>query len=90
MALSSSYAFSAAIVLFPLPVLILFLRATYRLTFHPLARFPGPKLAAITNLYAVSYDLSGSDCLVKHLKRLHDRYGSYALVPERLEIFRTY
>ena len=56
-------------------VTVLVLRVIYRLTLHPLARFPGPKLAAITNLYAVSYDLSSKDSLVKHLKTLHDKYG---------------
>ena len=49
-------------------------RILYRLTLHPLSRFPGPRIAAVTNLYAVYYDLS-EDSLVKHLKALHDRYG---------------
>ncbi|KAJ9605319.1 hypothetical protein H2200_009976 [Cladophialophora chaetospira] len=55
----------------------LVLRAIYRLTLHPLSRFPGPRLAATTNLYAVYYDLISSDSLVKHLKALHDKYGKW-------------
>ncbi|OAP56011.1 hypothetical protein AYL99_10163 [Fonsecaea erecta] len=54
------------------------IKAIYRLTLHPLARFPGPKIAAITNLYAVNHDLISQDSLVKHLKTLHDKYGPIA------------
>jgi hypothetical protein len=56
-------------------VLALVLRIVYRLTLHPLSRFPGPRFAAATNLYAVYYDLASKDSLVKHLKALHDKYG---------------
>ncbi|KAK6376530.1 hypothetical protein LTS17_007125 [Exophiala oligosperma] len=93
---SSSSSFSGTILfLLLISVSTIVLRAVYRLTFHPLVRFPGPKLAAVTNLYAVSYDLSSEDCLVKHLKHLHDRYGAFALLfrpivrvrPNELHVF---
>ncbi|PLB46284.1 cytochrome P450 [Aspergillus steynii IBT 23096] len=45
----------------------------YRLTFHPLANYPGPWLAAVTDLYTVYHCLAGD----RHLDflRLHEKYG---------------
>ncbi|OCT46388.1 benzoate 4-monooxygenase cytochrome P450 [Cladophialophora carrionii] len=69
-------------------ILALVLRVVYRLTLHPLSRFPGPKFAAATNLYAIYYDLLSGDSLVKHLKALHDEYGPIVRVrPGELHIF---
>lgn len=47
----------------------------YRLTFHPLAQFPGPRLAALTNLYGAFYDLSGTRSYIKEMPALHEKYG---------------
>lgn len=49
-------------------------RIVYRLTFHPLAKFPGPKLAAATNMYGASIDLLGHG-YIRKLPELHARYG---------------
>ena len=50
----------------------------YRLTLHPLATFPGPKLAAVTSMYGAFYDLSfTSSSYVKELPALHAKYGQY-------------
>jgi len=74
MALSSS--FSLVYWLIGAIVLYFILRAIYRLTLHPLAKFPGPKLAALTSMYAASWDLPVASSFCKHLPELHDRYGA--------------
>ena len=55
-------------------VLYLAYLTIYRLLFHPLARFPGPKLAGVTSLYGAYYDILDSG-LVKRLPELHKKYG---------------
>ena len=53
----------------------------YRLTLHPLASFPGPKLAAATNFYAAYYDLICKGTLIKQIPDWHDKYGGiYVLI----------
>lgn len=60
---------------------LLLAKIVYRLTLHPLAAFPGPKLAAVTNMYGAFYDLSfSSSSYVKELPALHARYGQYTHV----------
>ncbi|KAF6758341.1 cytochrome P450 [Ephemerocybe angulata] len=50
-------------------------RAISRLYFHPLAHFPGPKLAALTGFYQTYYDLVKDGETVNQLEILHKRYG---------------
>ncbi|KAI1360188.1 cytochrome P450 [Xylaria arbuscula] len=45
----------------------------YRVTLHPLAKYPGPKLAAVTRLWH-SYHLCAGD-IVSVLSRAHETYG---------------
>ena len=49
--------------------------AFYRLFFHPLARFPGPKLAALTRYYEGYWDLYHNGQYTFKIAELHKRYG---------------
>jgi hypothetical protein len=47
----------------------------YRLTLHPLAKYPGPKLAALSNWYEFYYDVYQQGEFTFHLQELHEIYG---------------
>ncbi|KIV81137.1 hypothetical protein PV11_08581 [Exophiala sideris] len=47
----------------------------YRLLFSPLAKFPGPKLAALTLWYEFWYDVVKRGQYLFKIKEMHDRYG---------------
>ena len=49
----------------------------YRLVFHPLAGFPGPKLAALTLWYEFYYDVIGRGKFLWKVKQLHEKYGDF-------------
>ena len=49
--------------------------AFYRLTFHPLAGFPGPWLAAISRYYEAYYDVVQNGQYTFKIKELHKQYG---------------
>lgn len=54
-------------------------QAVYRLYFHPLASFPGPREAALSNAWL--YRLSATGKAEETFERLHQEYGMlrYAL-----------
>ncbi|KAF2848045.1 benzoate 4-monooxygenase cytochrome-like protein P450 [Plenodomus tracheiphilus IPT5] len=57
----------------------------YRLTLHPLAKYPGPFLAKITDIYLAWYAYKGSRHLAFH--QAHLQYGSYVrLGPNLLSV----
>ena len=49
----------------------------YRLYFSPLAKFPGPKLAAATRWYEFYYDVVQRNRFSWQIQKMHDEYGEY-------------
>ncbi|KAI0964898.1 cytochrome P450 [Xylaria arbuscula] len=49
--------------------------ALHRLFFHPLSRFPGPKLAAITRWYEAYYDVLQNGQYTFKIAEMHKKYG---------------
>jgi hypothetical protein len=49
----------------------------YRLYLSPLAKFPGPKLAAVTQWYEFYWNVIQPGQLTFHLQDLHDKYGKF-------------
>lgn len=49
----------------------------YRVFFHPLAKFPGPKLAGLTYWYDFYFEVVKLGKLHKQLNYLHSKYGKF-------------
>lgn len=56
-------------------LLYLIFGGVYRIYFHPLTKFPGPKVAALTKWYEFYHDIIHKGCFIWKLQQLHDRYG---------------
>jgi hypothetical protein len=55
--------------------------AFYRLFLHPLAGFPGPKLAALTRWYEGYYDVIKNGQYTFKIAEMHRKYGISAFLP---------
>ncbi|PPQ68061.1 hypothetical protein CVT26_007345 [Gymnopilus dilepis] len=56
------------------------LNANKRLYHHPLSKYPGPSLAALTPFYKAYYDIIKDGGWAEHLEYLHARYGTIVRV----------
>lgn len=63
------------VALASISLLYLIALACYRLVFSPLAKFPGPKLAALTLWYEFYYDFIKSGRYTWKIGELHRQYG---------------
>jgi len=50
----------------------------YRLFWHPLQKFPGPRLARLSKLSAVPTAFRGD--MHVHLRQLHQQYGDFVRI----------
>jgi hypothetical protein len=71
-ALIHAYA-TAAVIAFLLPSSLFFVVLLHRLFLHPLSPVPGPKLAAISNVWHTFYARNGR--MLEIGKTLHEKYG---------------
>ena len=60
--------------------------AVYRLYFSSLANFPGPRLAALTNMYQFYYDVIHDGRFIFHTQQLHKQYGQPQIHQLRTEM----
>ena len=90
MALEFSFSFSFLTLSLRLAAALLtywLAKCIYRITFHPLAKFPGPPLAGMTRLYAMSWDIPIATSYSDNFAKWHDRYGSVIRIePNHLHI----
>lgn len=84
LSLYAALAVVALLVLFGLRVV------AYRLYAHPLAGFPGPKLAAATFLYEFYYDVVRSGMYIWEIERMHEQYGKCIRLVELSDSVHSY
>jgi len=75
--LRDSMSWTALILLLSATTVIYFVcEIVYQLYFSPLAKFPGPKLAAATRLYELYYDLALGGQYTFRIRDMHKQYGA--------------
>lgn len=58
-------------------ILSLIFTAIYNIWFHPLAKFPGPKIAVIGSWYEAYYDVIKDGRYLWQIEKMHEKYGKY-------------
>lgn len=82
-----SYLSKLLIVLSSLWILYLIGLGIYRLYFSPIATYPGPKLAALSNWYEFYWDVIQQGQFTSHIQKLHLQYGPIIrITPTELHI----
>ncbi|KAJ5116547.1 Cytochrome P450, partial [Penicillium angulare] len=69
--------------------ILLFLvgRTVYRLFFHPLCKFPGPKLAAASSMYEFYFSVLKGGMFIREMEKIHEKYGPIVRIsPNELHI----
>ncbi|CAG8895011.1 unnamed protein product [Penicillium egyptiacum] len=70
-------------ILLSLIVASLFTRSIYRLYFHPLSKFPGPKLTAATHLHEFYHDVVRNGMFLWEIQKMHEKYGPIVRINPR-------
>ena len=53
--------------------------AIRQIFYHPLSKFPGPRLAALTPLYKTYYEVFRGGELLRRIQELHNMHGEWHL-----------
>lgn len=77
----------AFFALFSLGILYTFWKSVYNLYFHPLRKYPGPRLAALSKWYEFYFDVYKGGRMPKNLVELHKVYGPVVRIgPDHLHV----
>ncbi|KAM3475568.1 hypothetical protein MY5147_003668 [Beauveria neobassiana] len=83
----SKQAFQWAITALGICVFYIVAIVFHRLFLSPIAKFPGPRLAAATSWYEVYYDVVKKGRYLYEIERMHDKYGPIVRInPDELSI----
>lgn len=66
----------ALVATFLLLVVVWAVLAVKRLFFHPLSKFPGPRLGALTTYYKTYFEVWKGGELLREISRLHVTHGT--------------